>query len=135
AMPRRRAALILATDGLPSGCSDQDIPIVGDAIWTAHNTAPAVPTYVIGVLDAADLADGKPALSELARAGGSGEPFILSPAGDLTSRLQAALAQIRGDALPCEYAIPQDRAGAIDFDRVNVASRTGGTAENLPYVA
>jgi hypothetical protein len=134
AMPRRRTALVLATDGLPSGCSERDIPLVGDAIWTARNTAPSVPTYVIGVLDAADLTGGKAALAELARAGGSGEPFILTPASDLTGRLLAALAQIRGDALPCEYTIPQG-TGAIDFDRVNVAWKTAGAAENFPYVA
>jgi hypothetical protein len=134
AMPRRRAALVLATDGLPSGCSDRDIPLVGDAIWTARNTPPSVPTYVIGVLDAADLTGGKVALAELARAGGSGEPFILTPAGDLTQRLLAALARIRGDALPCEYAIPAG-TGTIDFDRVNVAWRTSGAAENFLYVA
>jgi hypothetical protein len=133
AMPRRRVALVLATDGLPSGCSERDIPLVGDAIWAARNTAPAVPTYVIGVLDAADLDGGKAALAELARAGGSGEPFILTPAGDLTGRLLAALAQIRGDALPCEYTIPQG-SGPIDFDRVNVAWKTAGAAENFPYV-
>jgi len=135
AMPRRRAALILATDGLPAGCSERDIPLVGDAIWTARNTAPAVPTYVIGVLDPADLDAGTAALTQLARAGGSGAPFILSPAGDLTQRLQAALAQIRGDALPCAYTIPRDRAGAIDFGRVNVALQTTTGAENIPYVA
>jgi len=135
AMPRRRAALILATDGLPAGCSDRDIPLVGDAIWTARNTAPEVPTYVIGVLDAADLEAGRAALTELARAGGSGAPFILTPAGDLTQRLQAALAQIRGDALPCAYTIPKDRAGAIDWGRVNVAWKTGSGTENIPYVA
>jgi hypothetical protein len=135
AMPRRRAALILTTDGLPSGCSDRDIPVVGDAIWTARNTAPSIPTYVIGVLDAADLASGTSALTDLARAGGSGEPFILTPAGDLTQRLLASLAQIRGDALPCEYTIPQDKAATLDFDRVNVAWRTAAAAENFPYVA
>ena len=135
AMPGRRAALVLATDGLPSGCSERDIALVGDAIWTARNTAPIVSTHVIGVLDAADLADGQVALTELARAGGSGEPLILSPAGDLTLRLQAALARIRGEALPCAYAIPKERAGALDFGKVNVAWKLGGAFENLPYVA
>ena len=135
AMPGRRGALILATDGLPGGCSDRDIPLVGDAIWTAHNTAPDVPTYVIGVLDDADLAGGTSALAELARAGGSGEPFILAPNTDLTQRLLAALARIRGAALPCAYAIPRERAGAIDFGKVNVAWKIGGAFQNLPYVA
>jgi hypothetical protein len=134
AMPRRRAALVLATDGLPSGCSERDIPLVGDAIWTARNTAPAVPTYVIGVLDPTDLEAGRAALTELAGAGGSGTPFILSPAGDLTQRLQAALSQIRGDALPCAYTIPRDRVAAIDFGKVNVAWKAGTATENIPYV-
>jgi hypothetical protein len=134
AMPRRRAALVIATDGLPSGCSDRDIPVVGDSIWTAHNTPPIVPTYVIGLLDAADAAGGEAALGELANAGGSGTPFIVTPAGDLTQRLLAALDQIRGDALPCEYAIPAAQAGDIDFDKVNVHFQTAGGEGDVPYV-
>jgi hypothetical protein len=89
---------------------------------------------VIGLLDPADLETGRTALTELARAGGSGMPFILSPAGDLTQRLQEALDKIRGDALPCAYTIPKDRAGSIDFGKVNVAWKTGAAAENIPYV-
>lgn len=137
AMPRRRAALVLATDGLPSGCSDRDIPLVGDAIFAARNGSPGVPTHVIGVLDDAALAEGRAALGELAAAGGSGAPVILSPAGDLTHKLLAALSQIRGDALPCEYTIPRDRAGAIDFDRVNVhlsVAAAPSVDEDIPYV-
>jgi hypothetical protein len=134
AMPRRRSALVIATDGLPSGCSDRDIPVVGDSIWTARNTPPAVPTYVIGLLDAADTAAGAAALGELARAGGSGAPFVVSPGTDLTKRLLAALAEIRGAALPCEYTIPAAQMGRIDFDKVNVHYRSAAGEGEVPYV-
>jgi hypothetical protein len=133
-MPRRRAALILATDGLPSGCSARDVPIVADAIWSARNTPPAVPSYVVGLLDPADRAAGQSALSELARAGGSDSPFLLDPQADLTRTLLEALNRIRGDALPCAYAIPPQMKGAIDFDRVNVAWKSTAGGEAIPYV-
>jgi hypothetical protein len=134
AMPRRRPALIIATDGLPSGCSDRDIPVIGDSIWTAHNTAPVVPTYVIGLLDPADVAAGSAALGELARAGGSGAPFLVSPTGELSQQLVAALNEIRGAALPCEYAIPAAQMGRIDFGKVNVHVRSAAGEGDVPYV-
>jgi hypothetical protein len=133
AMPRRRAAMIIATDGLPSGCGSEDIPTIADALFTARTTSPAVATYVIGVLDAMALALGRNGLTQLAQAGGTTMPFILTPGETLPARLLETLNQIRGDALPCEYAIPAQKTGAIDFGQVNVHFR-GSTDEDIPYV-
>jgi hypothetical protein len=132
-MARRRGALIIATDGLPAGCGNQDIPVIADALYLARTTTPPVPTYVIGVLDAVDLDLGRTALGQLARAGGTAMPFILSPDQDLTAKLVAALGQIR-DALPCEFAIPEEKRGSIDLDKVNLHFRAGATDEDVPFV-
>jgi hypothetical protein len=135
AMPRRKAALIIATDGLPAGCGNQDIPTIADSLYTARNSSPSVPTYVIGVLDQADLVQGQSDFAQLAAAGGSREPFILSPNGDLTRKLQDTLAQIRGE-LACEYVIPEEKKGMIDFDKVNLSfTIPGATPVSVPYVA
>jgi hypothetical protein len=133
AMPRRRAAMIVATDGLPGGCGSEDIPTIADALWVANTTSPAVPTYVIGVLDGMALALGRSGLTQLAQAGGTTTPFILTPGEALPARLLETLGQIRGDALPCEYVIPEEKKGSIDFGRVNVHFR-GSTEEDIPYV-
>ncbi|HXI55290.1 MAG TPA: hypothetical protein VNO55_04495 [Polyangia bacterium] len=133
AMPGRHAAMIVATDGLPGGCSNQDIPSIADTLYTASQTAPRVPTYVIGVLDAADRDYGEQALGQLARAGNTRSPFILDPNQDLTQKLLGALDQIRNDALPCEYEIPADSAGAIDFGKVNVHFQGTAGQDDIPY--
>jgi hypothetical protein len=135
AMPRRRAALIIATDGLPAGCGNQDIPIIADSLYTARTTAPSVPTYVIGVLDPAFVAQGTADFSELAGASGTRDPFILTPTTALTQKLLEALSQIR-NGLACEYVIPEDAKAMIDFGKVNLTF-TGATAteESVPYVA
>jgi hypothetical protein len=132
-MPGRHAAMIIATDGLPGGCSNQDIPTIADTLYTASHSAPQVPTYVIGVLDEADRVYGQSALGQLATAGDTGTPIILDPAQDLTQTLLTALNQIRTDALPCDYQIPTDAAGAIDYGQVNVHFSGTGGEKDIPY--
>jgi hypothetical protein len=135
AMPRRRAALIIATDGLPAGCGNQDIPIIADSLYTARTTAPAVPTYIIGVLDPAFVVQGTADFSELAGAGGTRDPFILTPTSALTQKLLDALSQIR-NGLACEYVIPEDAKAMIDFGKVNLTfTGASATEESVPYVA
>jgi hypothetical protein len=134
AMPGRRAALIIATDGLPAGCGNQDIPVIADSLYTARTTAPSVPSYIIGVLDPGFVALGTRDFGELAGAGATRQPFILSPTGDLTQKLLEALSQIRNE-LACEYVIPEDKKGMIDFGKVNLTFTGPGAAEeNVPYV-
>ncbi len=135
AMPGRHAAMVIATDGLPAGCSNQDIPTIADTLYTASQTAPRVPTYVIGVLNAADRQFAESDLGQLARAGNTRAPFIVDPGQDLTQKLLGALEQIRTDALPCEYQIPTDGAGAIDYGRVNVHFEDSAGQDDIPYSA
>jgi hypothetical protein len=134
AMPGRHAAMIIATDGLPGGCSNQDIPSIADTLYTASQTTPRVPTYVIGVLDAMDRVYAEGALGQLARAGGTDKPIILDPAQNLTQKLVDALDQVRNDALPCEFEIPTDSGKAIDYGNVNLHFQGATADDNIPYV-
>jgi hypothetical protein len=134
--PGRRAALIVATDGLPTSCGRVDPPEIAADIRTAAASSPAVSTYVIGVFAANEVGAARPALEMWAAAGGTGAPFIIDAGNDIGQRLQEALAQIRGSALPCEFTIPASTgAGPIDFGKVNVRLRTAtGAEETILYV-
>ena len=136
ANPGRKAALVLASDGLPSGtCTMNDIPTIAGDIGAAFMGAPSIPTYVIGVFAATEIMTSQVQLDRLALAGGSTRAFVLAANDDLTMRLQEALNQIRGAALACEYRIPAPTAGGrIDFDKVNVRYTGPAGPENIPYV-
>jgi hypothetical protein len=137
ARPGRAGALVLATDGLPLGCGPaDDIRTIAGRLSAAAAGRPAIPTYVIGVLPTGqpDTAGARMGLAQLAQAGGTGQPFLVTPTGDLTQTFLAALDQIRGRALPCEFLIPGDRVALLDFGKVNLRFLGSAGEENLPYV-
>jgi hypothetical protein len=134
ANPGHKVALVLVGDGLPGGCAGNDIPTISTNLSGALATAPSIPTYVIGVFAPSDVATSQPVLDRLAMAGGTTRAFLLTSTADLTQRLQQALDEIRGAAIACEFAIPQGKAGAIDFNRVNVRHTGAGGTEELLYV-
>jgi hypothetical protein len=138
ANPDRRAVLVVTSDGLPSGCSQNQILEIANILQTAYTRPPYIPTYVIAVLTPEDLkppsfAQGE--LDKLAYGGGSSRAIVLSAASDLTQRLQDALNQIRVAALPCEYRIPAPSGRQIDLGKVNMRYSDGATEETVPYVA
>jgi hypothetical protein len=134
--PGRTAALVLATDGVPQGCGPADqIATIAGRLSAAAAARPAVTTYVIGVIDKADPNVGPgQALAQLATAGGTGAPFLLSPAADLTQTFLAALEQIRGRALPCEFSISKNDVSMVDFGRVNLRFRGASGDRDILYV-
>jgi hypothetical protein len=136
--PGRAGVLVLATDGVPQGCGEAADAVGGIAarLSAAAAARAAITSYVIGVIDEGDPNQGpRQALGELARAGGGGAPFLLSPAANLTQTFLAALEQIRGRALPCEFTIPRDDVPAVDFGRVNLRFRGAGGERDILYVA
>jgi hypothetical protein len=136
ANPGRKAALVLASDGAPSGCGGvmNDIPSVYSTLAGANTGASPIPTYVIGVFKQQELEVAQRDLNQLATAGGTGKAFVLSANDDLAQQLLGALNQIRGAALPCEYKIPAPRGGQIDYGKVNVRFTGTGGGEGVPYV-
>jgi Mg-chelatase subunit ChlD len=123
-----KVAVVMATDGLPQGCS-------GDSISSASNVASnakaTVPTYVIGV---GNLLND---LNSLASAGGTSKAFIVSTATQTAvgTDFAKALSDIRGKSLACEYGLPAAPAGqTLDYQKVNVQySPSGGAATTLKY--
>jgi hypothetical protein len=133
ANPGRRAAVVLTTDGLPTGCMPTDPPSIAGDIRLAQMGTPSINTYVIGVFSTNEAAMARPTLEMFATAGGTGMPFLLDATADLGQRLNEALAKIRGSALPCEFTIPAG-TGAIDFGKVNVTLQSNGQEQTVPYV-
>ena len=111
ANPGRKVALILASDGLPGGCTRNDIPSIAMDLNAAFMATPSIPTYVIGVFSPTELARAQPQLDQLAMGGGTNTAFVLTANDDLNMRLLEALNQIRGAALACEYQIPAPDEG------------------------
>lgn len=127
---------MLATDGIPQGCitfGDNLAPAV-DALSKGAMQTPSIPTYVIGVFSDVQVAESKPALEKMATAGGTGMPFILTTGDDLTQKFQAALDQIRGAALGCEFDIPKPNQGTLDYNKVNVHYKGPQGEKDLGYV-
>jgi hypothetical protein len=135
ANPGRKVALILASDGLPSGCTGNDVPSVAMDLNGAFMSMQSIPTYVIGVFSPTEVMRAQTQLDQLAMGGGTDKAFILTATDDLNMRLLDALNQIRGAALACEYKIPEPQQGGdLDFGKVNVRYTGAAGPENIPYV-
>jgi hypothetical protein len=127
--PDHAGVVLLATDGEPSPvCDNNGIAEVSTVIADAAAGTPAVPSYVIGI-------GHTDKLKQLATAGGTGVgPFIVDGTGVNTEReLLDALAQVRGEALPCDFPMPQ--GPGIDPLNVNVEHDTRGAPSMLVNVA
>jgi hypothetical protein len=135
ASPGHRGALVVVTDGEPTLCDPVAADSIAVPVASARQASPPVSTFAIGVFTAEDLARGAgDVIERLAVAGGT-RPLIIDPTTDLTARLQEAFNQIRTLAVPCAFAIPQPRAGAVDYGQVNVHVTGTSRDEDLPYVA
>ena len=132
----RKPVLVLATDGLPQGCAPGNTinAAAGQLMTASMAGADAVSTYVIGVFAQNELSQATLALNQLATAGGTGMPFVLTAGQDLGQRFIDALNAIRGKALGCEFQIPPPKMGVIDYKKVNVRVNIAGGAEDLIYV-
>lgn len=124
-----KVALLVATDGIPSGCGDS----IDDSATLAQGAVSAgIPTYVLGV------GDQLSALNKLGNAGSTGNALTASTSNPATVGQQVtdALNKIRVAALSCDYQVPAAPAGkTLDPAQVNV-EYTGGTPQTkstLPY--
>jgi hypothetical protein len=131
--PERTVVIVLSSDGLP----DTSCAYAGDAglpnteqnaiqvLSAAAAATPPIRTFVIGI-------GAQTALNTFAMAGGTGKAILVGAADggvtDIEAPLIAALGNIRTQALPCEYTIPQAEAGTIDPAEVNVTFTPDGQA-------
>jgi Mg-chelatase subunit ChlD len=105
-----KTVVLLVTDGLPTECNS-NVPDVEAAAMMGLLGSPSVQTFVIGIgIDLTTL-DG------FAKAGGSDKAFSVEPGSP--AALVDALNAIRGQALPCDYALPTGDS-SVDVMRVNL---------------
>ena len=111
--PTAKIAIILVTDGEPDACNSS-VQTVSGAVSAV---ASSIPTYVIGI------GLSQAALEEISMAGGTGEPVIVAVDNPMKTQsdMEAALTKIRGQQVPCEFALPSPPDGMmLDVDKVNV---------------
>jgi hypothetical protein len=115
--PDHGVVVILATDGDPTGCGNQD-PVGAAAAGLAGS--PSIKTFVIGVGSSLQSLNG------IAAAGGTSKAFIVDTnQANVIQQFEAALQQIQKAALGCEYSIPQPKQGQLDYAKVNVEYTPG----------
>jgi hypothetical protein len=113
--------ILLATDGEPSSvCDNNKIDNVSQVIAEAAKASPRIATYVVGI-------GHTDKLSQLAAAGDTGvSALIVDGTGVNTeAQLLSALGEIRGKALPCDFALPEGQS--VDPFQVNVQRTQEGS--------
>jgi hypothetical protein len=127
AHPDRKTVVVLATDGDPTGCSNNSVQDVANEAAAAYSATPSVETFVIGV------GSSLTSLNSIAASGGSGQALIVDAAnGDPTQQFLDAMNKIRQTVtttethtetksapVPCEWSIPPAPNGLL-FDKTKV---------------
>lgn len=133
--PEHKVAVVLATDGLPTGCDNGGVDDVSYVAAQGLADATAIRTYVIGVFSPSET-EGPANSDEWARAGGTNSAFIVDPQADLAAEFLEALKRIRYGTVGCEYRVPEAPEGeTIDFEMVNVRYVGEESSLSLTYVA
>jgi len=122
----RKSVIVLATDGEPSGCTQNTPADVATVAANALASPAAIQTFVIGV------GSSLQSLNLIAQAGGTRQAYLVEDANAAVAFAEA-LQQIRGVAAPCDFLIPTTGSqGKIDAKKVNVAfTPTGATMPTL----
>lgn len=125
-----RTAVILITDGEPTGC-DENVANIA-ALAEEARTSAGVLTYAIGM-----AGSNKAQLDQIAVAGGSDAAFLIDN-GTVTTQLQAALKKIKTSQIACSFELPEsaDPTKPVDPALVNVTTQKGssGSPSVLPQV-
>lgn len=127
-------AVLLVTDGNPQwptqpppACGSDNPESTTDIAKLAaagYNFTPSVTTFVVG-LDGVQTSFA----NAVAAAGGSGQAILISST-NAAQEFKDALKKVRGQALPCEYALPADvEDGKIAYDQVNVIFTPGSGSQ------
>src|SRR6185312_13662226 len=133
--PGDSAAVLLVTDGEPDGpastcgsVNPDDPTVIANLAMTGAGYNPPVKTFVVGLPGV-----NQTIANQIAAAGGTGSAILVTIT-NIQAEFQAALAQVRGQALPCEFDIPsQVTGGQVDTQHVNVlVTPGGGQAAVLP---
>ena len=122
--PGHAAAVLLVTDGVPQGpaatcgsVNPEDAAVI--AGLAATGLGKGVVTYVIGLPGV-----NQSFANQVALAGGSDAAILVSNT-NVQKEFTDALAKVRGQALPCEYDLPEQVGKQFDKDHVNVQITPG----------
>jgi hypothetical protein len=119
AHPTHKVILVLATDGDPNGCANNEIDAIADFAKSARNYN-GVLTYVIGV-NGSIISN----LDKIAAAGGTTAAYDVTQDINLFA---TKMAEIRSAALGCEFEIPPPPNNQqLDPDKVNFSYTPNGT--------
>jgi hypothetical protein len=134
AHPGRQPVVVLLTDGYPTECDPQDPSLIAQIAKRAYDELPRVLTYIVGF----ESGGGLDNMGLISRAGGGGEPILIS-GGDIRQQfVQAMLAMMRAK-LPCEFDIPSTGPAGqpVDVSRIwmRYASITSTTPVVIAHVA
>jgi hypothetical protein len=136
--PTHTVVVVFATDGLPTECNPTDIPSIAQIAANGATGTPPIRTYVIGVLSQTDIMNGADTNLQSIAMSGQGQAFIINSSTDnVEQQFVAAMNQIRGAKLACEYAIPPaPDGGTQDYGKVNVEFTPPGQSmpETIGYV-
>jgi hypothetical protein len=149
--PTAKFAVVLVTDGLPQGCSDEedDVDTITTEVGNLYDGGDGVRTYVIGIenpttppdelppyddwdnwgcgtddAEPCDPPDTLSALNGVAAAGGTTDAFLIDTGDpDATqAAFRAAIDVIRTEAISCELGIPpHPSGGSFDQDKIDVS--------------
>jgi hypothetical protein len=133
ANPGHTVITVLATDGFPTECTPQDIPTIAASAAAGVSSSPSVKTFVIGVFTQAEQQQATTNLNQIAAAGGTNQAFIINTSQNVAQQFLAALNQIRGASLPCEYTLPVPASGTPDYSAVNVQFTSGMNSAVIGY--
>ncbi len=133
-------AIVLVTDGMPQGCSDETDSVEAVAELVGEISS-EVPVYVIGIAN--PITDEEPnppdnvtGLHEIASAGGTEDAFVIDTGNptQTVADFDAVIQSIRSGGLTCELTIPQPPAGqTFDPELINVSLTSGGEVSALGY--
>jgi hypothetical protein len=101
AHPGRQPAVALVTDGYPTECDPQDLPLIAQIAQAAYEGTPRVMTFVVGFESGGSLDN----LGLIAKAGGTGDVVSIR-AGDISRQFVQALLGVTKSPLPCDFALP-----------------------------
>jgi hypothetical protein len=121
--PKSRVFVALATDGAPNTCSSSTSAVVEAAKSGAQND-PQVLTFVISI-ETGYLAD----LGQIAQAGGTGAPIVITADASSAQQFVNALKRIRDADQSCRFAVPAT-PGSVPASTdlgVSLASKQGSS--------
>lgn len=113
------------TDGAPAGC-DERIAYITMLAESALATS-GVATYAVGLTDSQGQGLNQRDMDALAEAGGTSQAFFVSDGPTAAGELLTALEAIRGNAVPCDFPLPEatSEGQAIDPSVVTVTYTAG----------